>query len=123
MVGEFKRRRDAALELLRAASIEVIEPQGAFYLYIKAGDATDEAIRNPGTTFARRLLEQRDVAVVPGAAFRSPEWIRVSYAAPTEQVMEGVRRIIQARISWGPIEGGTVERWNGGTVERSRLSH
>jgi aspartate aminotransferase len=101
MVGEFKRRRDSALELLRAASIEVIEPQGAFYLYIKAGDATHEA-PEPGTTFARRLLEQHDVAVVPGAAFRSPEWIRVSYAAPTEQVMEGVRRIIQARISWGP---------------------
>jgi aspartate aminotransferase len=101
MVGEFKRRRDSALELLRAASIEVIEPQGAFYLYIRVGDAThDDA--EPGTTFARRLLEQHDVAVVPGAAFRSPEWIRVSYAAPTEQVMEGVRRIIQARISWGP---------------------
>jgi aspartate aminotransferase len=100
MVGEFKRRRDSALELLRAASIEVIEPQGAFYLYIKAGDATHEE-KEPGTTFARRLLEQHDVAVVPGAAFRSPEWIRVSYAAPTEHVMEGVRRIIQARISWG----------------------
>ena len=101
MVGEFKRRRDLALELLRAASIEVIEPQGAFYLYIRVGDAThDDA--EPGTTFARRLLEQHDVAVVPGVAFRSPEWIRVSYAAPTEHVMEGVRRIIQARISWGP---------------------
>jgi aspartate/methionine/tyrosine aminotransferase len=87
--------------LLRAASIEVIEPQGAFYLYIRVGDAThDDA--EPGTTFARRLLEQHDVAVVPGVAFRSPEWIRVSYAAPTEHVMEGVRRIIQARISWGP---------------------
>ena len=38
-------------------------------------------------------------AVVPGAAFRSPEWIRVSYAAPADQVTEGVRRIIAARIS------------------------
>lgn len=99
MVGEFKRRRDAALELLRRASIDVIEPQGAFYLYIRIGDASPED-PEPGTTFARRLLEEHDVAVVPGAAFRSPEWIRVSYAAPAEQVMEGVRRIIAARISW-----------------------
>ena len=98
MVGEFKRRRDAALELLRAASVDVIEPQGAFYLYIRIGDVTHED-PEPGTTFARRLLEEHDVAVVPGAAFRSPEWIRVSYAAPAEQVMEGVRRIIAARIS------------------------
>jgi aspartate/methionine/tyrosine aminotransferase len=45
------------------------------------------------------LLEERDVAVVPGAAFHTPEWIRLSYAAPTEQVLEGVRRIIAVGIS------------------------
>jgi aspartate aminotransferase len=98
MVGEFKRRRDAALALLRDASVEVIEPQGAFYLYIRVGDATP-ADPEPGTTFAKRLLEEAHVAVVPGIAFRTPEWIRVSYAAPAEQVLEGVRRIIKARIS------------------------
>jgi aspartate aminotransferase len=98
MVGEFQRRRDAALSLLRAASVDVLEPQGAFYLYLKVSDATPNDCE-PGTTFARRLLEEADVAVVPGAAFRSPEWIRVSYAAPSDQVLEGVRRIITARIS------------------------
>jgi aspartate/methionine/tyrosine aminotransferase len=76
----------------------VIEPQGAFYLYIRVGDATP-ADPEPGTTFAKRLLEEAHVAVVPGIAFRTPEWIRVSYAAPAEQVLEGVRRIIKARIS------------------------
>jgi aspartate aminotransferase len=98
MVEEFKRRRDAALRLLHDASVEVVEPQGAFYLYIRVGAATPSD-PEPGTTFARRLLEDGDVAVVPGAAFGTPEWIRVSYAAPAEQVMEGVRRIISARIS------------------------
>jgi aspartate aminotransferase len=98
MVAELRRRRDAALELLRDAGVDVIEPAGAFYLYLRVGDARagDPA---PGTTFARRLLEHCDVAVVPGVAFRSPEWIRVSYAAPADQVLEGVRRIISARIS------------------------
>jgi aspartate aminotransferase len=98
MVAEFKRRRDAALELLREASIEVVEPRGAFYLFIRVGDSTPSD-PEPGTTFAKRLLEEAHVAVVPGVAFRTPEWIRVSYAAPAEQVMEGVRRIISARIS------------------------
>jgi aspartate aminotransferase len=98
MVAEFKRRRDAALELLRASRVEAVEPQGAFYLFIRAGDTT-ERDPEPGTTFAKRLLEEAHVAVVPGVAFRTPEWIRVSYAAPAEQVMEGVRRIISARIS------------------------
>jgi aspartate aminotransferase len=98
MVAELRRRRDAALSLLRAANVTVIEPGGAFYLYIRIGDATPDE-PEPGTSFARRLLEACDVAVVPGAAFRTPEWIRVSYAAPAEQLLEGVRRIIAAGIS------------------------
>jgi aspartate aminotransferase len=98
MVTEFKRRRDDALVLVRNAGVDVVEPAGAFYLYIHISEAT-AADPAPGSTFARRLLEEADVAVVPGAAFRSPEWIRVSYAAPADQVLEGVRRIIAARIS------------------------
>ena len=68
MVGEFRRRRDVAVSMLR-------------------------------TTFARELLETRDVAVVPGAAFHTPEWIRISYAAPMEDVVEGVRRVIELLMS------------------------
>jgi aspartate aminotransferase len=98
MVGEFKARRDAALPALRAASVDVVEPDGAFYLYIHAGQAT-AADSEPGSTFARRLLEEHEVAVVPGVAFGTPEWVRMSYAAPSSQVEEGVRRIIAARIS------------------------
>ena len=98
MVGAFRERRNGALALLRAATMDVIEPRGAFYLFIRVGDVTADD-PEPGTTFARCLLEEADVAVVPGTAFRAPEWVRVSYAAPTEQVMEGVRRIIAHRIS------------------------
>jgi aspartate aminotransferase len=98
MVGEFATRRGPALDALRAAGADVIEPAGAFYLFLRAGDAT-ASDPEPGTTFARRLLDERGVAIVAGSAFRSPEWIRVSYAAPTGDVIEGVRRIIEARIS------------------------
>lgn len=98
MVAEFRHRRDAALRLLCDAGLSVIEPKGAFYLYIRAGQSSD-ADPEPGTTLARRLLEEHDVAVVPGAAFHSPEWIRLSYAAPAELVLEGVRRIVGASIS------------------------
>ena len=92
MVAEFRRRRDAAAALLRAACVDFIDPRGAFYLFIRVPPRADDA--DPGATFARELLDARDVAVVPGAAFRTPEWIRVSYAAPMEDVLEGVRRIV-----------------------------
>ena len=90
MVAEFRRRRDAAAALLRAACIDFIEPRGAFYLFIRVPHRGDG---DPGASFARELLDTRDVAVVPGTAFRTPDWIRVSYAAPMEDVLEGVRRI------------------------------
>ena len=94
MMGEFRRRRDAATSLLRAAGVDFIEPRGAFYLYLhvpaSAADGPDA-----GTAFARRLLEKRDVAIVPGTAFHSPEWVRLSYAAPMADVLEGVRRMIE----------------------------
>jgi aspartate aminotransferase len=43
------------------------------------------------------LLEEQSVAVVPGAAFRTPGWIRLSYAARLEDVVEGVRRVVALR--------------------------
>jgi len=92
MVGEFRRRRDAAAQLLREAAIDFIEPRGAFYLFLRVPANGDE---NSGGTFAGKLLDERDVAVVPGGAFRAPEWIRISYAAPMEDVIEGVRRTIE----------------------------
>ncbi len=93
MVGEFRRRRDAATSLLRAAGVDFIEPRGAFYLYLRVPAAVAEG-PDTGTSFARRLLEKRDVAIVPGTAFHSPEWVRLSYAAPMADVLEGVRRIV-----------------------------
>lgn len=97
MVAEYRRRRDAALEVLRAAGgPTVIQPDGAFYLFIDVQDAspgTDDA----GSVFAARLLEEHGVAVVPGAAFRTPGWIRLSYAAAQDAVVEGVQRIVRLR--------------------------
>ena len=93
MVSEFRRRRDAAASLLRQAAIDFIEPRGAFYLYLRAPASNGES--DPGTAFARRLLEERNVAVVPGAAFQSPHWVRVSYAAPMSDVVEGVARLVE----------------------------
>ena len=98
MLAELRRRRDGALGVLRSGGLDVIEPEGAFYLFVRAGNAT-VTDPEPGTRLAERLLEEHDVAVVAGAAFGAPDWIRVSFAAPTADVVEGVRRIASAGIS------------------------
>ena len=93
MLEEFRGRRDAAMALLSAAkSVEFIRPTGAFYLFVRV--ARDGAPGDPGAEFAQALLEKHDIAVVPGSAFLTPHWVRLSYAAPREQVLEGVRRLI-----------------------------
>lgn len=87
MVREFKARRDAALALLDAAGARYVRPEGAFYLYVDVG--------RDGGAFATELLSEHGVAVVPGAAFLTPNWVRASYAAPMETVVEGVRRMVE----------------------------
>jgi aspartate aminotransferase len=93
MIGEYRRRRDAALAILRTVEgLRLVEPEGAFYLFLDVRD-TAPGSGDAGAEFAGRLLDEHGVAVVPGAAFRAPGWIRVSYAAAFDDVVEGVTRI------------------------------
>jgi aspartate aminotransferase len=95
MVAQFEKRRDAALAILRTeARIDVLEPNGAFYLYLRAPGAGKSA--DAGSAFATHLLEKAGVAIVPGAAFGTPDWVRVSYAAEQTQVEEAMRRLVSA---------------------------
>jgi aspartate aminotransferase len=94
MVAEFRKRRDAALPILRGArALTVLEPQGAFYFFVKVPGAG----RGPdaGGEFCAALLERKGVAAVPGSAFGTPDWIRISYAASESLVVEGCRRVAE----------------------------
>jgi aspartate aminotransferase len=89
MVAEYRVRRDAALDIFAAEpATTVVRPDGAFYIFVRAGDAADA-----GDAAAAALLERDGVAVVPGSAFGAPSWIRMSYAAPLADVVEGAKRI------------------------------
>jgi aspartate aminotransferase len=91
MVEEFQARRDAVVREMRAApELEFVFPEGAFYLFAKV--ATPRG--GDGTAFAAARLEQHEIAVVPGAAFFTPDWVRLSYAAPREQVIAGVKAMV-----------------------------
>jgi aspartate aminotransferase len=97
MVARFRARRDAALAVLREEpGIRVVQPDGAFYLFLRVAGTREAGGEDGGAAFAARLLERHDVAVVPGSAFLTPEWVRMSYAAPDAAVVEGARRIVRA---------------------------
>ncbi len=92
MVGEFKRRRDAVLAALAPfPTVRYVHPAGAFYLYVNV--AGFEGAADPGAAFAARVLERERVAIVPGSAFLTPDWIRMSYATTQSIAVDGVTRI------------------------------
>ncbi len=90
MMVAFRRRRDAVLEALGDARRFAIRPAGAFYLYI---DVSSFGGDDPGARFAETLLEKHQVAVVPGSAFLTPNWIRASFATSDDIAVEGMQRL------------------------------
>lgn len=92
MVRAFHERRDAVVRALAAfPSVRYVHPAGAFYLYINV-----EGFRgadDPGGAFAAAVLEEQQVAIVPGSAFGTPNWIRASYATTEAIAVEGITRI------------------------------
>ncbi len=101
MVEAFRNRRGLILELAKAIpSWKVNQPIGAFYLFpdVSANLNTrfgDTEIHN-ATDLCMYLLNEAHVAVVPGEAFGSPGYLRISYAASDDQIREAMQRIKKA---------------------------
>ena len=87
----FEARCDEASERFNAIEgLSVVKPQGAFYLFVN-----HKAIESDSMTFAKRLLEEAGVAVVPGAGFGSDGYFRFSFATDIETIRKGIDRIAE----------------------------
>ena len=77
--------------------IECPEPTGAFYAYPSVKGVLGREIggRTPSTSaeLAEIILDEAEVAVVPGEAFGAPGYLRLSYALGDADLAEGVGRI------------------------------
>ena len=96
MVREYQRRRDICLQLLdEIPGVETTKPHGAFYLY----PCVEKALKGKYSSteeFAKALLETRFVSLVPGEAFGTPGFLRISYAASEKNLREGIARMREA---------------------------
>jgi aspartate aminotransferase len=98
MRAAFDRRRGTIVKLLGdIPGIEVPTPQGAFYAYPSVKALLGKEIRGqrPETSvdLAALILEQVEVAVVPGEAFGTPGYFRLSYALSDDDLATGVTRM------------------------------
>ncbi|HVH24128.1 MAG TPA: pyridoxal phosphate-dependent aminotransferase [Pseudonocardia sp.] len=94
----FDRRRKAIVELLSAIpGIECPTPRGAFYAYPSVRALLGRELRGgrPQTSveLAAVVLEHAEVAVVPGEAFGTPGFFRLSYALGDDDLRTGVQRM------------------------------
>ena len=86
----FESRRDLIYGLIsEIPGLKLDKPTGAFYVFF---DVRDTPIPDD-MEFCRRLLEEKYVAAVPGAAFLAPGFVRMSYACAEEDIKEGVARL------------------------------
>jgi aspartate aminotransferase len=101
MVEAFKYRRDLSISLLREVpGIKLNLPDGAFYLFPDVtsyyGKKFGDHVILSGSDLCDYLLDTAYIALVPGAAFGSPDCIRFSYATSEDNLREAIRRISEA---------------------------
>jgi aspartate/methionine/tyrosine aminotransferase len=94
----FDRRRRVMVEMLNdIPGVECPTPKGAFYAYPSVKGVLGKTIRGrtPSTSaeLAELILDEAEVAVVPGEAFGPSGYLRLSYALGDEDLVEGVGRI------------------------------
>ncbi|UNS98405.1 pyridoxal phosphate-dependent aminotransferase [Streptomyces tubbatahanensis] len=94
----FDRRRRTIVRMLNEIDGVVCpEPEGAFYAYPSVKALLGKEIRGKraatSVELAALILEEVEVAVVPGEAFGTPGYLRLSYALGDDDLVEGVSRI------------------------------
>ncbi|MFA6378313.1 MAG: pyridoxal phosphate-dependent aminotransferase [Candidatus Omnitrophota bacterium] len=89
MKNEFQKRRDFIIKCLDSIpEISYIYPEGAFYVFCdisKLGLDSD--------TIAKQVLNEKDVACIPGSGFGADQYIRLSFATSIERIKEGTSRL------------------------------
>jgi len=98
MRAAFDRRRRTIVTMLNGIDgIVCVEPEGAFYAYPSVKGLLGRSLRGQRPASSAELAEicinEAKVAVVPGEAFGSPGYFRMSYALGDDDLVEGVTRL------------------------------
>lgn len=101
MRAELQRRRNYALMRLQTIpKVSCFKPLGAFYLFPNFSSYYDKEFNNVQIRnsygMAYYLLKEAKVAIVPGDAFGTDEYVRISYTTSMENLEKGMDRIIEA---------------------------
>lgn len=98
MIREFEYRRNFMYKKLsKIDGIEIIKPEGAFYIMVNIEKFIGKSFKgekiNNSLEFSTVLLKEKYVAVIPGSAFGLENYIRLSYATSIELINKGLERV------------------------------
>lgn len=98
MRAEFEKRAKIMADRLNSIDgVQCAQPTGAFYCFpdVSAhfGRTIGDAQIKGSLDFAQALLEQKNVALVPGVAFGCDNNVRLSFACSLEQITKGLDRL------------------------------
>ena len=98
MKKAFDRRRTLMVGLLDAIpGVDCPLPEGAFYAYPSVKGLIGKTVRgttiDSSATLASVILDEAEVAVVPGEAFGTPGYLRLSYATSDDDIVTGIARM------------------------------
>ncbi len=97
MLEAYQARHDWLYDSIKNIDgFDAIPAQGTFYMFIHVQAAIDHLKLEDDVAFATYLLEQAHVATVPGTAFGSPGYLRLSFATSLEALQEAISRIKKA---------------------------
>jgi aspartate aminotransferase len=98
----FDQRRQRMGEWLRRIpGLVAAEPQGTFYLWVDI-----RATGLASTQFCQQVLEQQQVALVPGRAFGDDQHVRLSYATDQATIDKGMARLAEYVAQITPLSVG-----------------
>jgi aspartate aminotransferase len=98
MKKHFEERRNYMVDTINSIKgLSCRKPKGAFYIMVNISKLKGKAIKgitvNSSLDFAKLLLDEGKVAVIPGVGFGDDNYIRLSYATSMENIKKGLSRI------------------------------
>lgn len=98
MVKTYHERRNEVIQLFdNIEELSIIKPEGAFYTFINISKLKDyiKPVDSLSIHVCNVLLDEYQLAVVPGIAFGLDNYIRITYAADLETIRTGIEKIKQ----------------------------
>lgn len=98
MASEFSKRRLYMVEQINSMDhLSCKLPMGAFYIMMNISQAFGkrhgDTVIDSSLSFSNALLDTKMVTVIPGIAFGSDSYVRLSYATSMENITKGLKRI------------------------------